>query len=41
MAAAGCKETCRLCPVRLTCAITARTSDESYGVWGTHGPSRP
>lgn len=33
-AAADCKETCRLCPVRLTCAITAFTTDESYGVWG-------
>lgn len=33
-AAADCKETCRLCPVRLTCAITALTTDESYGVWG-------
>lgn len=33
-AAADCKETCRLCPVRLTCAITALTNDEGYGVWG-------
>jgi WhiB family redox-sensing transcriptional regulator len=33
-AAVDCKETCRLCPVRLTCAITALTNDESYGVWG-------
>lgn len=33
-AAAACKEICRLCPVRLTCAITALTRDESYGVWG-------
>lgn len=33
-AAADCKETCRLCPVHLTCAITALTNDESYGVWG-------
>lgn len=33
-AAADCKETCRLCPVRLTCAITALANDESYGVWG-------
>jgi WhiB family redox-sensing transcriptional regulator len=33
-AAADCKETWRLCPVRLTCAITALTTDESYGVWG-------
>ncbi|MGI6872412.1 WhiB family transcriptional regulator [Amycolatopsis sp. 3B14] len=34
VAAADCKEICRLCPVRLTCAITALTTDESYGVWG-------
>ncbi|MGW4208405.1 WhiB family transcriptional regulator [Lentzea sp. NPDC004789] len=33
-AAADCKAICRLCPVRLTCAITALTRDESYGVWG-------
>lgn len=33
-AAADCKAICRLCPVRLTCAITALTTDESYGVWG-------
>ncbi|MFJ8963843.1 WhiB family transcriptional regulator [Lentzea sp. NPDC102401] len=33
-AAADCKTICRLCPVRLTCAITALTRDESYGVWG-------
>ncbi|XVV02644.1 WhiB family transcriptional regulator [Actinosynnema sp. CA-248983] len=33
-AAAGCKAICRLCPVRLTCAITALITDESYGVWG-------
>ncbi|MFC4854135.1 WhiB family transcriptional regulator [Actinophytocola glycyrrhizae] len=33
-AAADCKETCSLCPVRLTCAITALITDESYGVWG-------
>ncbi|MGW0517021.1 WhiB family transcriptional regulator [Crossiella sp. NPDC003009] len=32
-AAADCKAICRLCPVRLTCAITALTKDESYGVW--------
>ncbi|KAA2265264.1 WhiB family transcriptional regulator [Solihabitans fulvus] len=25
---------CRLCPVRLTCAITALASGERYGVWG-------
>jgi len=34
MAAADCKEACRLCPVRLTCAITALTTEESVGVWG-------
>lgn len=33
-AAADCKAICRLCPVRLTCAITALTTGESYGVWG-------
>ncbi|MFG1638796.1 WhiB family transcriptional regulator [Amycolatopsis sp. NPDC049252] len=33
-AATDCKETCRLCSVRLTCAITALITDESYGVWG-------
>lgn len=33
-AAADCKETCRLCPVRLACAITALTTDGSFGVWG-------
>ncbi|MEV6712548.1 WhiB family transcriptional regulator [Lentzea sp. NPDC051208] len=33
-AAADCKAICLLCPVRLTCAITALTEDESYGVWG-------
>ncbi|WP_090005649.1 WhiB family transcriptional regulator [Lentzea albidocapillata] len=33
-AAADCKAICRLCPVRLTCAIAALTTDESYGVWG-------
>ena len=33
-AAADCKAICRLCPVRLTCAITPLTEGESYGVWG-------
>jgi WhiB family redox-sensing transcriptional regulator len=33
-AAADCKAICRLCPVRLTCAITALTTDECSGVWG-------
>ncbi|RAS60663.1 WhiB family redox-sensing transcriptional regulator [Lentzea atacamensis] len=33
-ATADCKAICRLCPVRLTCAITALTTGESYGVWG-------
>ncbi|WNV91881.1 WhiB family transcriptional regulator [Umezawaea sp. Da 62-37] len=33
-AAADCKETCSLCPVRLTCAVTALANDERYGVWG-------
>ena len=33
-AAADCKTICHLCPVRLTCALTALTTDESYGVWG-------
>ncbi|QQQ74897.1 WhiB family transcriptional regulator [Saccharothrix sp. 6-C] len=33
-AAVDCQETCRLCPVRLACAITALTNGESYGVWG-------
>lgn len=34
VAAASCKEACHLCPVRVTCAITALTIDESYDVWG-------
>ncbi|GLY53162.1 WhiB family transcriptional regulator [Lentzea sp. NBRC 102530] len=33
-ATAGCKAICRLCPVRLTCAVTALTTDEIYGLWG-------
>lgn len=33
-AAVDYKAICRLCPVRLTCAITALTTDESHGVWG-------
>lgn len=33
VATADCKAICRLCLVRLTCAITALTKDESYGVW--------
>jgi WhiB family transcriptional regulator, redox-sensing transcriptional regulator len=33
-AAEGCKAICRQCPVRLTCAITALVTDESYGMWG-------
>jgi WhiB family transcriptional regulator, redox-sensing transcriptional regulator len=33
-AAARCKETCRSCPVRLTCALTALIDGERWGVWG-------
>ncbi|GLZ34983.1 hypothetical protein Lesp02_71700 [Lentzea sp. NBRC 105346] len=29
-----CKEVCRTCPVRLTCALTALVHGEREGVWG-------
>lgn len=33
-AAARCKATCRSCPVRITCALTALSDGERHGVWG-------
>ncbi|WP_374202767.1 WhiB family transcriptional regulator [Amycolatopsis sp. GM8] len=37
--AADRKETCRLCPVRLTCAITALTTDKNYGTLSSRSTS--
>jgi WhiB family redox-sensing transcriptional regulator len=33
-AAAKCKATCRTCPVRITCALTALSQGKCRGVWG-------
>ncbi|GLW94037.1 hypothetical protein Aglo03_48530 [Actinokineospora globicatena] len=39
--AEDCRAICHPCPVHLTCAIPALTTDERYGVWGAMDPSRP